>query len=233
MQQAGVAAICFDLFTLFDPRTVVAAAERQLPGHGSRLCQVWQTRQFQYSWLRVAAGQYRDFEAVTAEALEFALRDQRLELSSQARRQLVGTYSALELWPDAREHLAMWRRAGLKLAPLANFAPWMIERLLGRVGLIDSFDALISTDAARTFKPAPQAYALGPARFGLRRDQIVFSAFGGWDAVGAKWFGFRSFWVNRLGVTAETLGAVPDGSGPSFAELASFVDGLGVAAEAG
>jgi hypothetical protein len=55
----------------------------------------------------------------------------------------------------------------LRLAPLANFAPHMIERLLGRVELTRSFDALISTDAARTFKPDPRAYALGPERFDL------------------------------------------------------------------
>jgi 2-haloacid dehalogenase len=60
----------------------------------------------------------------------------------------------------------------------------------------------------------------------LPREQIAFSAFGGWDAAGAKWFGFRSFWVNRLGVTGEALVA-PDASGPDFAALSSFLAEVG------
>ena len=33
-------------------------------------------------------------------------------------------------------------------------------------------------------------------RMGLRRDEIAFAAFGGWDAAGAKSFGYPTFWGN-------------------------------------
>jgi len=56
----------------------------------------------------------------------------------------------------------------------------------------------------------------------LAREEIAFAAFGGWDAAGAKWFGFPTFWVNRLGVPQEQL-VDPDGTGPTLAELAEFV----------
>jgi len=71
----------------------------------------------------------------------------------------------------------------------------------------------------------PRAYALGVSRLGLAREQIAFAAFGGWDAAGARWFGYPTFWVNRLGVPAEQLGPGPDGSGPTLAELDRFVSG--------
>jgi len=41
---------------------------------------------------------------------------------------------------------------------------------------------------------------------GLRKEEIVFAAFGGWDAVGAKWFGYPTFWVNRAHVARKSLG---------------------------
>ena len=81
-----------------------------------------------------------------------------------------------------------------------------------------AFDTLISTDAVRTFKPDPRAYALGPRRLGLPPEELVFAAFGGWDAAGATWFGFPTFWVNRLSVTPEQL--TPP---PTLRELAEFV----------
>jgi 2-haloacid dehalogenase len=98
----------------------------------------------------------------------------------------------------------------------------MLAGLLDNAGLTDMFTLQISTDAARTFKPAPRAYALGESKLGLSRDEIAFAAFGGWDAAGAKWFGFPTFWVNRLGVPQERL-ISPDGTGPTLSELNDFV----------
>ena len=219
---AKIRAICFDLFTLFDPRSVARAAEALFPGRGTELWNAWKTRQFEYAWLRAVGRRYVDFEAVTEAALVYAAQDQQLSLPTQARRQLVDAYCDLEPWPDARPALLAWRQAGLKLAPLANYSPRMLRRLVSRNGLEPMFDALISSDAARTYKPDPRAYALGPSRLGLPAEQIAFSAFGGWDAAGAEWFGFPTFWVNRLGVTAEQL-VPPRASGPDLASLASWI----------
>jgi 2-haloacid dehalogenase len=82
---------------------------------------------------------------------------------------------------------------------------------------------VLSTDRAHTFKPDPRAYQLGIDTLRLPRDQIVFAAFAGWDAAGAKRFGYPTFWVNRLQALPEELGVRRDASGPSLAELIAFV----------
>ena len=58
---------------------------------------------------------------------------------------------------------------------------------------------------------------------GLTREQIVFTAFAGWDAAGAKWFGYPTVWVNRLQAAAEELDAPPDQTGPDLQALISFI----------
>lgn len=214
--------ICFDLFTIFDPRSVARAVDGFVPGRGQELWNVWKTRQFEYSWLRASARRYVDFEVVTEQALVYAASELQITLSSEARRELLAAYSELEPWPDTRAALLAWKKQGMKLAPLANYSPKMIARLIARNSLDGVFDALISSDAAQTYKPDARAYALGPARLGLAREQIAFSAFGGWDAAGAKWFGFPTFWLNRLGVTGEQL-VLPDATGSDLASLASWI----------
>jgi 2-haloacid dehalogenase len=223
--RVAVRAICFDLFTLFDPRSVVEEARAALPDGAVELCEAWRVRQFEYAWLRAAAGAYVDFRTVTRDALEYALRARKLSLPESARESLVEAYSRLRPWSDTRTALAAWRAAGLRLAPLANYAPGMLARLIEQAGLADSFDALISTDAAQTFKPDPRAYALGASTLRLEREQIAFAAFGGWDAAGARWFGYPTFWVNRLGVPPEELDPPYDATGPTLAELGTFVAG--------
>jgi len=220
---AKIRAICFDLFTIFDPRSLVQVAERFAPGQASELCDAWRVRQFEYSWLRVVSHQYADFERVTAEALDYAANARKLELSEAARRALLTAYSELEPWPDTRAALESWKRAGLRLAPLSNYTPRMLSHLLAHAGLTELFDAQLSSDAVRTFKPDPRAYGLGPAELGLPREQIAFAAFGGWDAAGAKWFGFPTFWLNRLSVPQEALAPGPDATGSTLGELGEFV----------
>lgn len=198
------------------------AAELAVPGRGRELYLAWKTRQFEYAWLRASAGRYQDFELVTEQSLRFALEELELSLNATAVSRLVAAYSELEPWPDVRQALGAWRAAGLRLAPLSNFSPAMLDRLLNRSGLRKSFELVISTDRARSYKPDPRAYALGPNLLGLPRHEIAFAAFGGWDAAGAKWFGFPTFWVNRLNAAPDHLIA-PDGTGPDFDALSKWL----------
>jgi 2-haloacid dehalogenase len=171
----------------------------------------------------VVSGQYVDFRRVTEDALVYAGKTRGLGFSPSQRDTLVAAYSRLEPWPDTRATLAAWKKAGLLLAPLTNYTPQMLSDLLSHAGISDLFDAQLSTDPIKSFKPDPRAYDLGPSTFKLSRAEVAFFAFGGWDAAGAKWFGFPTFWVNRLGLPQEELAPGPDATGPTLSELAQFV----------
>ena len=64
---------------------------------------------------------------------------------------------------------------------------------------------------------------MGIKAFGLDREKILFVAHGGWDAAGAKIFGYPTYWVNRLNLPAEELGVRPDGVAPDPKGLAHFI----------
>jgi len=83
--------------------------------------------------------------------------------------------------------------------------------------------ALMKSAAADTYKPDPRAYQMAVDAFRLRREQIAFAAFGGWDVAGAKWFGFRTVWVNRLQVPVEEPGVTPDATGSTLRDVVDFV----------
>jgi len=68
----------------------------------------------------------------------------------------------------------------------------------------------------------PRAYQMIEA-FGLARADIVFAAFGGWDAAGAKSFGYRTFWCNRLKLPTEQLDVLPDAAGDDMTDLVRFL----------
>lgn len=215
--------IAFDGFPIFDPRPIAAKAERLFPGKGAALMAAWRVRQFEYQWLRALADDYADFTRATSDGLVFAARSLDLDLSPQARDELVGAYSALDVWPDVPAALKALRAAGLKLAIVSNITRAVLEDGLRRAGLDGALDHVLSTDAIRSFKPSPRAYQLGVDALRLRREQILFVPFAGWDAAGAKAFGHPTFWVNRLQAPREEWGAAPDGTGRDMADLLHFL----------
>ncbi len=206
----AIKALAFDGFTLLDPRPVGAAVAQMVPDKGAQLAAAWANKLFALSWLETLAGRYSGFEAIAEAALTFSAEAVGADLSAPQKRSLVEVYGQLPVWPDTAATLEALRKAGVRLAFLSNLGADMLLSNMQRNALGQWMDAPLSTDQVRAFKPSPRAYAMAPGHFGLPRDEIGFVAFGGWDALGAKWFGYRTAWINRLGVTEETLTPHPD-----------------------
>jgi len=207
---------------VIDARPVFARVEEMFPDKGAELSAAWRTRQFEYTWLRTLGGQYADFWHVTEDALVFAAKSIKLELSPERRDRLMQTYLELKAWPDVLPALRQLRDAGLRMAFLSNLTAPMLDAVVRNSGLEGLFEDHLSTDRVQAFKPDSRAYQMGLDAFGLKKEEIVFAAFAGWDAAGAKWFGYPTFWVNRAKAGLEELGVAPDGSGTGLNDLVAF-----------
>jgi 2-haloacid dehalogenase len=220
----AIRAIAFDALAVFDADSVVARCEGAFPGRGAQLAALWRSRQFDYTWIRAVSRQpYIDFWHITEDALVYAAKAMSLDLSPSTRSQLMNAWLSLKPWPDSLSALQTMKSAGLRLAILSNFTPSMQRECVRGSGLDGVFDHLLSTDAAGAFKPDPRAYQLGVTAMGFRREDIAFAAFGGWDAAGAKCFGFRTFWINRQALPVEELGVEPDTIVSTLAEMAALL----------
>lgn len=220
---ANIKAIAFDGFPIIDPRPVFARAEEIFPGKGLELGKAWRARQFEYTWLRTLGGNYADFWQVTEEALVFAARTLNVELPPERRDRLMQTYLELKAWPDVAPALKTLKDAGIRMAFLSNLTVKMLDAAVKNSGLEGFFEDHLSTDRVKAFKPDPRAYQMGIDAFKLKKEEIAFAAFAGWDVAGARWFGYPTFWVNRANAPAEELGATPDGIGAGLGDLAKFV----------
>ena len=219
----GIKAVAFDAFPLLDPRPIFSMAEEVFPGKGADLSSQWRTRQFEYTWLRTITGRYVDFWQVTEEALRFAGKAVSLHISPAQEQTLMDGYLKLKAWPDVEPVLRSLKGEGLRIGFLSNFTPKMLQASIRSAGLEERVDFAISTDAARTYKPDTKAYQLAMDHLGLQRQEILFVAFAGWDVVGAKSFGYSTYWVNRLKLPAEELGLSADGTDHTLAGLPRYL----------
>jgi 2-haloacid dehalogenase len=214
-----IKAIAFDAFPIFDQRSVLAAVKQRFPEQGEALGKLWFAKLFPYTWLRSTADQYAGFEVVAIQALDAAAATLGIPVEDTDRDALIAAFSQMALWPDVVERLGEFRQRGMRLAFLSNLPEAILRTNMRRTGIEHFFQAVLSTDRVRAFKPAPKAYRLGLEAFALKKEEIAFAAFAAWDAAGASWFGYPTAWVNRLGQQSESFGAPPTLVGPDLAVL--------------
>jgi len=95
--------------------------------------------------------------------------------------------------------LALLRDRGVPRAILSNGEPGMLGDAVRSAGIAGLLDDVLSVESVGVFKPDPRVYRLVTDRFGLAAEDVGFYSSNPWDAFGALVFGFRVFWVNRLG----------------------------------
>jgi 2-haloacid dehalogenase len=200
-------AFVFDAYgTLYDVHSVVARCESCWPGKGAELSQLWRAKQLEYTWQRSLMRRYVPFSTVTREALAYACAALGLELSVAQMEGLMGEYLRLATYPDVLSSLDKLRNR--KRAILSNGSPDLLLPLVENCGL--KFDAVISVDELKIYKPAPQVYELAVQKLAVAKDKIGFVSSNCWDALGAKSYGFTVYWINRAGAPVDRLGFQPD-----------------------
>ena len=199
-------ALVFDAYgTLFDVHSVQRRCDAFFPGKGAQLSQLWRAKQLEYTWQRTLMRRYMPFSAITREALAYACEALGLELTAERMEALMGEYLMLSTFPEVPQ--AMKRLEGRKLAILSNGSPDMLEPLVEHSGL--KLDAVLSVDEVKRFKPSPEVYELAVARLNVPKERIGFVSSNCWDALGARSYGFVSFWINRTGAPLDRLGVQP------------------------
>lgn len=219
-------ALVFDAYgTLFDVQSVAATGERLFPGRGAALADLWRSKQLEYTWLQSLMQspmqRREDFAAVTAHALDYAAEALGLNLVGAARHRLLDAYLDLSAYSDAAPTLA-------RLGPrprliLSNGTRAMLEPLAAATGVARHLDVILSVDAAGVYKPSPRVYQLALDHLKFLPIRIGFVSANAWDAIGAKAFGFTSFWINRKRAPLDRHGPKPDAVLNSLSELPPLV----------
>jgi 2-haloacid dehalogenase len=187
----------FDAYgTLFDVHAAIARHRATAGPDAERCSEIWRTKQLEYTWTLTLAGRYVDFWQLTEQALDYALA--RVPSVDRALRpQLLEAYFKLDAFADASATLADLKKRGRRLAILSNGSPRMLAAAVDASGMAGLFDAVLSVDSVRAYKPRPEVYALVTKRFSIKPEEVVFVSSNRWDVMGASSFGFGTLWLNR------------------------------------
>jgi len=170
-------------------------------------------------------GRYRDFWALTEDALVYSANSLKLDLTSTKRAQLMDSYLHLAVFPDVRPGLEDLKRSGIRLAILSNGEPKMLAAAVESSGLSNIIDDIFSVDNVKVFKPNPRVYDRLPSDLEIDKAKIGFVSSNNWDINGAASAGFTAFWVRRSSEIPEELGYPPAYFISALTDLRSLILG--------
>ncbi|UZJ80175.1 haloacid dehalogenase type II [Fictibacillus sp. KU28468] len=204
-----IKAFVFDVYgTLFDVHSVKEKCEEFYPGKGEKISQIWRTKQIEYSNLRQLMGNYETFLTITNDALKYAIKASEEEWGEEKEKALIEAYLQLTHYPEVERVLVQLKDKSL--AVFSNGSHDMLDPLIQQSGLSPLFDAIISVDEVKQYKPTPASYDHALKTLNVKREEVLFMSSNGWDISGAKNFGFRTAWINRNELPIEELNLAPD-----------------------
>ena len=223
--------IAFDAYgTLLDVYSMGQLAEELFPSHGQALSLMWRDRQIEYTRLVTMSDpnpqgskHYLPFWELTIRSLRYVCKRMGLSLTPDKEKQLMEQYAKLTGFEDSLDVLKAIKHKGISTAILSNGSNEMLATVVESNGLKPYLDKVVTVEAVRLFKTAPQAYALLQEAFPLKKEEILFVSSNAWDALAARWFGFDVFWVNRLGHPFEEIGEKPNYEGNSLSKVLEII----------
>ena len=224
--------VVFDAYgTLFDVYSISSLAESLFPGQGQALSVLWRDKQIEYSRLislsdpmnPMGSRHYQSFWDLTRLGLQYACQRLELELTPAKQKLLMDQYAQLTPFPENLAVLEALQSLQIPAAILSNGSPDMLQAAVSSAGMVHVIDKVLSVDEVRQFKTSPQSYGLVADHYKVDIREVLFVSSNCWDALGATWFGLKSFWVNRQGMPFETLGPRPTYSGRSLRDILTLI----------
>ena len=181
--------------------------------------QTWFAQVLQSALVATVTDVYMDFGTIGGEALDITVSRLGVDLSPDDRADILGGMLTLPPHAEVPESLARLRDAGLRLATLTNSTEGAARTQLTNVGLIDCFERVLSVEAVRRFKPAPETYRMAAERLGVEIDQIRLVAAHDWDVAGALRVGCAAAFIARPGMVLGPSAERPDIIGKDLGEV--------------
>ena len=166
------------------------------PEPGRAMRNSWETLQFE-----LIQGPYRPYKNVLRESLHAWMDERGYAWGESEGDAFVRSMRSWQPFPETRPALMRVRHAGVRLAIISNTDHDIIEHTLRHLEV--PFDAVVTAEDCRAYKPSPTVFQQALAQLGDAPDNVLHVAFGfEYDIGPAQAMGCRTGWVNRKGEQA-------------------------------
>ncbi len=160
---------------------------------------IWFGMLLQYSLVDNCTGVHHDFSTIANATLDMAAKALEKEIDADEKKEVLASIKKLAAYSDVEEGLKLLKDAGYRLATLTNSPMQTLTAQLEHAGLKSYFEATLSIDAIKKYKPALESYQYVAQELGVVPNEMVLVAAHGWDIAGAMQAGLQAAFIERKG----------------------------------
>ncbi|REC94199.1 haloacid dehalogenase type II [Kushneria indalinina] len=190
--------LAFDVYgTLINPSAMAEVLRPTLNEQAESVAAQWRASQLQLAFRRGLMGRYVEFSVCTRDALDVAIAAQDVEVDASTRDEWLAAYSRLPAFEEVDAALASLVASGYRCVAFSNGTENAMQEVLGNAGLAHHFEALVSVDDIKRFKPDPVVYHHLARRMNVAHDNAWLVSSNNWDIQGARHAGLKAAWIHR------------------------------------
>jgi 2-haloacid dehalogenase len=207
--------------TLLDLRALDPEFERVFGDASAR--RTWFAQFIQNALVATVTNAYSPFGQIGSAALTMTAERMGVPLGDDDRKAILGTLRQLPPHPEVTGALANLKAGGIRMAALTNSTEEVAIAQLTNAGLADYFERILSADAVKRLKPAPEPYRYAATQLGVDVGQVRLVAAHAWDVAGAMRAGCAAAFIARPGMVLDPLAPSPDIVGRDLNEIAGQI----------
>ena len=150
-----------------------------------------------YSQAITVSGLYEPFGNLAVACLKMVANNHSILISDENITQFKNLMANLPAHPDVIPTLTQLKSAGFRLATLTNSAPTASPTLLEKAGISEFFEAQLSVDSVKCFKPHPATYHYAAKVLKVEPKNMCLVACHLWDTLGAQAIGCSGAFITR------------------------------------
>ena len=140
---------------------------------------------------------YQPYREILRHTMKVAFEDFKLPYSEEDVELFASSMGRWQPFPDTRAALRILQKY-MKLALITNTDDAIIAQTEQLLGI--TFDAIVTAEQAKAYKPAHTGFHLARQHLGLEVKDIWHAGFGfKYDIVPAHELGYTTIWINRQG----------------------------------
>lgn len=180
----------------------------------------WFSLMLHYSLVDNVTNQYHNFGEIGKAAFQMTGQILERKVSDKDVQETLQMIRQLPPHPDIPEGLDMLKKAGYKMIALTNSTGEVVKEQMKNAGLTENFEALLSIDEFRKYKPSLEVYKTVVHKFGIQPHEAMMIAAHGWDVTGALQAGLQAAFIARKGKALYPLAPEPQLTGNTLVSIA-------------
>jgi 2-haloacid dehalogenase len=166
------------------------------------------------------AGSYVTLRDVLRSSLQRLFTSRDMPIGDEETDAVLATLTELDPSPGAAEALRLLDEAGVKVIALTNGGTSLMEALLGRAGLTDLVERIVSCDDLGISKPHPAVYE---AAREVSDGELWMVACPAWGRLGGGHAGLRTAWISAFETEYPSIFPAPDLIAPDLKTAARAI----------